>query len=310
MTILVIAEYSDIGVSQNTRATVTAALQIDREIHLLIVGSGDIQKHTDESANIANVAKVIKIESPIYAEFLAENVASLIAGMASEYSHILAPASTFGKDFMPRVAAILDVAQISDIISVESEDIFKRTIYAGNAIATIKSSDAIKIITVRPSAFDKAADGGSAIIIDGSVGEDSSLSEFVSKEDSQSDRPELTSAKIVVSGGRGVGSVENFKLIEGLADKLGGAVGASRVAVDSGYVPNDYQVGQTGKIIAPDLYIAIGISGAIQHLAGMKDSKIIVAINNDENAPIFEIADYGLVMDLFEAIPQLEVALG
>lgn len=308
MTILIVAEHGSDGIAHNTRGVASAAAKIGSDIHVLIAGSG-CKAAADAAAKISGVKKVILVDSAEYANFLAENMASLIVNMAGEYSHILAPASTFGKDFMPRVAALLDVSQVSDIISVESADTFKRPIYAGNAIATVKSSDKIKIITVRPSAFEKTADGGSAEITNGAAKGDSGLSTFVSKQEMKSSRPELTSARVIVSGGRGVGSKENFKIIESLADKLGAAVGASRVAVDSGFVPNDYQVGQTGKIVAPDLYIAVGISGAIQHLAGMKGSKVIVAINKDENAPIFEIADYGLVGDLFQILPELEKAL-
>jgi len=308
MAVLVIAEHNNSEVSHTTRSVVTAASKVDSDIHILVAGSG-CGSAADAASKINGVSKVIKVDGAPYEHFLAENMATLISGMASNYGHVMAPASTFGKDFMPRVAALLDMSQISDIISVVDKDTFTRPIYAGNVIATVKSSDSIKMITVRPSAFDRAGDGGSAGVEDGSVGEDSGLSSFVGKEETKSDRPELTSANIVVSGGRGFGSADKFKMLESLADKLGAAIGASRAAVDAGYCPNDYQVGQTGKIVAPNLYIAIGISGAIQHLAGMKESKVIVAINKDENAPIFEIADYGLVADLFDVLPELEKAL-
>jgi electron transfer flavoprotein alpha subunit len=258
------------------------------------------------AAQIAGVAKVLNAEAPQLGEFLAENVAALVVAVAKGYSHILAPATSNGKDVAPRVAALLDVQQISEIIAVESPDTFVRPIYAGNALATVKSRDAIKVITVRTTGFDAVAStGGSASIEKIDPPADSGLSSFVSREVSRSERPELTSAKIVVSGGRGMGSGENFKILEPLADKLNAAMGASRAAVDAGFVPNDWQVGQTGKIVAPDLYVAIGISGAIQHLAGMKDSRVIVAINKDEEAPIFQVADYGIVGDLFKLVPEL-----
>ncbi len=308
MAILVIAEHDNKALADSTRAVVTAASQLGEDVHLLAAGVG-CTAVAEQASGLQGVAKVIKVDDAAYEHHLAENIAALVAAMATDYSHILAPATTFGKDFMPRAAALLDVAQISDIVKVIDAETFIRPIYAGNAMATVKSSDKIKLITVRPSSFDKVEDGGSATVEDRSGEVDSGLSSFVAMDATESDRPELTSARIVVSGGRGFGSAENFKLLESLADKLGAAIGASRAAVDAGYVPNDYQVGQTGKIVAPDLYIAIGISGAIQHLAGMKDSKVIVAINKDENAPIFEIADYGLVADLFEAVPALESAL-
>lgn len=309
MAILVIAEHDNKALKPSTLNTVSAAKKLGSDMHVLVAGQG-CSAVADTAKTIEGVGKVLVSDHTSYKEFLAENIAPLIVEIAKNYSHILAPATTFGKDFMPRVAALLDVAQLSDIVEVVSEDTFKRPIYAGNAIATVQSKDSIKIITVRSTAFEKAKTGtGNAAVetLDGK--EDSGLSEFVSRDMPESTRPELTAANIVVSGGRGVGSAENFALIEKLADKLGAAVGASRAAVDAGYVPNDYQVGQTGKIVAPDLYIAVGISGAIQHLAGMKDSKIIVAINKDENAPIFEVADYGLVMDLFQALPELEKQL-
>lgn len=309
MTCLVIAEHDNQELKQATLTTVNAAAQIGGDIHVLIAGSG-CAGVADQAAKIAGVSSVKVADHECYAHGLAEPLAALVVSLAGDYSHILAPATTSGKNFMPRVSALLDVAQISDISAVVSDDTFVRPIYAGNALATVQSSDDKKLITVRGSTFDKAAEeGGSASIDAVSAAEDPGISRFVSQELSKSERPELTAAGIVISGGRGVGSSENFAIIEALADKLGAAVGASRAAVDAGYVPNDYQVGQTGKIVAPDLYVAIGISGAIQHLAGMKDSKVIVAINKDEEAPIFQIADYGLVGDLFDVVPQLSDAL-
>ncbi len=309
MTALVLAEHDNKTLKEGTLKTVTAALKVDKDVHVLVVGKG-CKGVAEAAAKIAGVSKVLLADYGAYAHPLAESIAPLILSLADGYEAVLAPATTTGKNIMPRVAAALDVMQISDIISVESSDTFKRPIYAGNAIQTVQTSDAIKIITVRTTTFDAAeAEGGSALIENIKVGEAQKMSTFVKAELSKSDRPELTSAKIVISGGRGMGSGENFKLIEAVADKLNAAIGASRAAVDAGFVPNDFQVGQTGKIVAPDLYIAVGISGAIQHLAGMKDSKIIVAINKDEEAPIFQVADYGLVMDLFEALPQLEKAL-
>ena len=309
MSVLILAEHNHQALHPATLKAVTAAKAIGGEIHILVAGSG-CKKVAEQAMKIAGIAKVLLADSPACAHFLAENIAPLIAGLAPAYTHILSPATSIGKDIMPRVAALGDSAQLSDITEVISADTFKRPIYAGNAIATVKSSDKIKIITLRVSAFAASSDsGGSAALVELPSVADSGLSSYVSKEETISERPELTSASIVVSGGRGLGSKENFKLIEELATKLGAAVGASRAAVDAGYCPNDYQVGQTGKIVAPELYIAVGISGAIQHLAGMKESKIIVAINKDENAPIFEVADYGLVMDLFEALPQLGKAL-
>ena len=304
MTALIIAEHDNSELKDATLAVVTAASTYGN-VHVLVAGSG-CSGVADSAAKIAGVAKVILVDDATYAHPLAEELAGLVISMAGDYDAILAPATTSGKNFMPRVAAELDVAQISDIISVESADTFKRPIYAGNAIATVQSSDAKKIITVRATAFEKApAEGGSATIENGTAAGASGKASYVGSELSESDRPELTSAKIIISGGRGMGSGENFSIIESVADKLGAAVGASRAAVDAGFVPNDYQVGQTGKIVAPELYIAVGISGAIQHLAGMKDSKIIVAINKDEEAPIFQVADFGLVADLFEAVPEL-----
>lgn len=305
MTILILAEHNNNEVAAATLNTVTAASQIGGDIHILIAGS-NCDSAAQSASKINGVSKVIKADAENLAHPLAEETAPILTDLASDYSHILAPATTFGKNILPRAAALLDTQQISDIIAVESADTFKRPVYAGNAIATIKSSDSLKLITVRGTTFDAAAaEGGNAEIEEYSTPGANGLSSFVKAELSESERPELTSAKIVVSGGRGVGSEENFAIIEKLADKLGAAVGASRAAVDAGYVPNDYQVGQTGKVVAPELYIAIGLSGAIQHLAGMKDSKVIVAINKDEDAPIFSVADYGLVADLFDAVPEL-----
>ncbi|MCH8860934.1 MAG: electron transfer flavoprotein subunit alpha/FixB family protein [Proteobacteria bacterium] len=309
MAVLVVAEHDNSVLKDATLNTVTAAGELGGDIHILVAGA-DCGAVVEAAAKVAGVTKVLQADAPAYEHPLAEALANLVTGMAGEYDAILAPATTTGKNFMPRVAAALDVAQISEIIAVDSADTFKRPIYAGNAIQTVQSSDAKKIITVRTTAFAAAAaEGGSASIEDAPATEDPGLSSFVKAELSKSERPELTSAKIIISGGRGMGSSENFKLVEAVADKLGAAVGASRAAVDAGFAPNDFQVGQTGKIVAPDLYIAVGISGAIQHLAGMKDSKIIVAINKDEEAPIFQIADYGLVADLFDALPELEKAL-
>lgn len=310
MTLLIIADHDNRKLAKATLSVLGAASVIGGEMHVLVAGQGcDVV--AKEAASAAGVAKVLLADNAIYGEALPENIAPLIAGIAKNYSHILTAATSVGKDFMPRLAALLDVAQISEIIAVISPDTFKRPIYAGNAIETVQAKDAIKILTVRQTAFDAvAATGGNAPVEALPALADSGLSQFVSREESKSERPELTSARIVVSGGRGLGSKENFAIVDALAAKLGAAVGASRAAVDAGYVPNDYQVGQTGKIVAPALYIAIGISGAIQHLAGMKDSKVIVAINKDENAPIFEIADYGLVGDLFTILPELEKALG
>jgi len=309
MTALVIAEHDNASVKDATLATVTAAGAFG-DVTVLVAGSG-CQAAADAAAKIDGVAQVLMADDAAYAHPLAEEVAALVISLAGDYDAVLAPATASGKNTLPRVAAALDVAQISDIIEVIDTDTFKRPIYAGNAIATVKSADAKKVITVRTTGFDKAAaEGGSAAVETVAAAAKAGVSEFVGAELSKSDRPELTSAKIIISGGRGMGSGENFAIIEKVADKLGAAVGASRAAVDAGFVPNDYQVGQTGKIVAPELYIAVGISGAIQHLAGMKDSKIIVAINKDEEAPIFQVADYGLVADLFEAVPALEKALG
>ena len=305
MSILVIAEHDNNELKGSTLNTVSAATQIGGDVTLLVVGS-ESSKAAEQGSKIDGVKSVIHVDDPIYKNFLAEDVSSLVVSLADGFNYILAPATTFGKNFLPRVAAKLDVQQISDIISVESEDTFKRPIYAGSCIATVKTSDAVKVITVRTTAFDAAQTSDSSVSVDqGSAVDSLNQSNFVSDEIAESDRPELTAAEVIVSGGRALGSSDNFKIIEELADKLGAAVGASRAAVDAGYVPNDYQVGQTGKIVAPNLYIAIGISGAIQHLAGMKDSKVIVAINKDEDAPIFQVADYGLVGDLFEAVPEI-----
>lgn len=308
MSILVIAEHDNATLGAATANTVTAASQLGDEVHVLVAGSG-AKNVAEEAAKLAGVNRVLHVNADQYKDALAVELSNLIVSLAGDYGHILAAASTTGKDLMPRVAALLDVSQISDIIAVESADTFKRPIYAGNAIATVQSSDEKKVITVRPTSFDAAAATGSAEITDADSVDAVGSTTVVGRELTESERPDLGAADIVVSGGRGVGSAENFKIIENLADKLGAAVGASRAAVDAGYVPNDYQVGQTGKVVAPSLYIAVGISGAIQHLAGMKDSKVIVAINKDEEAPIFQVADYGLVADLFEAVPELVDAL-
>ncbi|MDH0336948.1 electron transfer flavoprotein subunit alpha/FixB family protein [Metapseudomonas otitidis] len=306
MAILVIAEHTNSALAAATLNVVTAAQKIGGDIHLLVAGSG-VGGAAEAAAKVAGVSKVLVADNAAFAHQLPENVAPLIAELGKGYSHVLAAATTNGKNFLPRAAALLDVDQISEIIAVESADTFKRPIYAGNAIATVQSTADIKVITVRTTGFDAAAaEGGSAAIEAVGAANDAGKSAFVGEELAKSDRPELTAAKIVVSGGRGMGNGDNFKHLYSLADKLGAAVGASRAAVDAGFVPNDMQVGQTGKIVAPQLYIAVGISGAIQHLAGMKDSKVIVAINKDEEAPIFQVADYGLVADLFEAVPELE----
>ena len=305
MSILVVAEHDNNEIKGSTLNTVTAASEIGGEVSVLVVGS-ESSSVAEQASKIDGISSVIHVDDPVYKNFLAEDLGNLVVSIAEGFNYILAPATTFGKNFLPRVAAKLDVQQISDIISVEDADTFKRPIYAGSCIATVKSSDSIKVITVRTTAFDASPMTDSSVSVNSSAGVDSlNNSSFVSDEIAESDRPELTAAEVIVSGGRALGSSENFKIIEALADKLGAAVGASRAAVDAGYVPNDYQVGQTGKIVAPTLYIAIGISGAIQHLAGMKESKVIVAINKDEDAPIFQVADYGLVGDLFEAVPEL-----
>jgi len=309
MVALVIAEHDNGSLKGATHHTVTAAVQCGGDVHILVAGSG-CGAAAEAAAQIAGVSKVLVADAPHFADGLAENVAEQILAIAGSYSHILAPATAYGKNILPRVAAKLDVAQISEITKVDSPDTFERPIYAGNAIATVQSSDSVKVITVRGTAFDSAAAGGSAAIESIAAVADAGTSSFVGRELAKSDRPELTAAKVIVSGGRGIGSADNFKILEPLADKLGAAMGASRAAVDAGFVPNDWQVGQTGKIVAPTLYIAVGISGAIQHLAGMKDSKVIVAINKDPEAPIFSVADYGLVGDLFEAVPELVKELG
>jgi electron transfer flavoprotein alpha subunit len=306
---LVVVEHDNNEIADATLHTVTAAQQIGGDIDLLIAGE-NCAAVAEAAAQIAGISKVKVADNAMFAHHLAENLATLIVEMAKDYSHVLTAATTFGKNVLPRAAALLDVAQISEIVEVKSADTFVRPIYAGNALATVQSSDAIKMITVRTISFEAAAEsGGSATIEAISGGVDTGLSSWVSQAVSSTDRVDLTSAKIVISGGRGMQNGDNFAMLQAVADKLGAAVGASRAAVDSGFVPNDYQVGQTGKVIAPDLYIAVGISGAIQHLAGMKESKVIVAINNDSEAPIFQVADYGLVADLFEAIPELDAAL-
>ena len=309
MSVLVLAEHDNAELKAPTLNTVSAALALDADVHVLVAGAG-CGAVADAAAKVAGVTKVLCADDARYANQLAEALAPLIAGLAAGYAAVLAPADTFGKNILPRAAALLDVAQISDITAVVSGDTFIRPIYAGNAMATVQSADAIKIITVRTTGFPAAAtEGGSAGVEAVASADDPGLSSFVGQELSRSERPELTSAKIIISGGRGMQNGENFALLEKVADLLGAAVGASRAAVDSGFVPNDYQVGQTGKIVAPDLYIAVGISGAIQHLAGMKDSKVIVAINKDEEAPIFQVADYGIVGDLFKIVPELEAEL-
>lgn len=309
MSTLVIAEHDNSSLKAATLNAVAAAQAIGGDIDVLVAGA-NCDGAAQAAAAVAGVAKVLVADNAAYEHQLAENVSLLIAEVGANYDNVVAPATSNGKNTMPRVAALLDVAQISDIISVESADTFKRPIYAGNVIATVKSADAKKVITVRTTAFDPvAAEGGSASVEALAAVHDAGTSVFVGEEVAESDRPELTSARVVISGGRGMQNGDNFALLEKVADKLGAAIGASRAAVDAGFVPNDMQVGQTGKIVAPDLYIAVGISGAIQHLAGMKDSKVIVAINKDEDAPIFQVADYGLVADLFDAVPELEAAL-
>jgi electron transfer flavoprotein alpha subunit len=309
MSILVVAEHDNQTLNAATRNTVTAASQIGGDVVVLVAGH-DCGAVAEEAAAVAGVSKVLVADNAVYGHQLAENIGLLVAELGKDYSHVLAPATTSGKNYLPRAAALLDVDQISEIVAVESADTFKRPIYAGNVIATVQSSDPIKVITVRGTAFDAAAaEGGSAAIEAVAAVHDAGVSSFVGEELAKSDRPDLTAASVVVSGGRGMQNGDNFEMLYQVADKLGAAVGASRAAVDAGFVPNDMQVGQTGKIVAPDLYIAVGISGAIQHLAGMKDSKVIVAINKDEDAPIFQVADYGLVADLFEAVPQLNEQL-
>jgi electron transfer flavoprotein alpha subunit len=309
MSLLVIAELHNGALHASTRHAVSAAAKIGGEIHVLVAGKGS-EEGAKQAAGIQGVSKVLTCYDAAYCHHLAENMALLIASIGKNYSHILMTATTTGKDILPRAAALLDVSQVSEIVQVVAADTFVHPVYAGNALETVQTSEPIKVITVRQTAFPPAADGGSATVESVPATPATGLSEFVSIQENTSARPELTSARIIVSGGRGLGSAENFKKLEALADRLGAAIGASRAAVDAGYVPNDYQVGQTGKVVAPDLYIAIGISGAIQHLAGMKDSKVIVAINKDENAPIFELADFGLVADWQQALPELITLLG
>lgn len=309
MSTLILAEHDNDTLKAATLSAVTAATQLGGDVAVLIAGA-NCGSAAEQAAAVAGVNKVLVADNAAYANQLAENVSLLVAELAAGYDNIIAAATTSAKNIMPRVAALLDVAQISEIMSVESSDTFKRPIYAGNVIATVQSSDAKKVITVRGTSFDAApAEGGSASVEAVASVHDAGISSFVGEEVAVSDRPELTAASVVISGGRGMQNGENFQLLDGIADKLGAAIGASRAAVDAGFVPNDMQVGQTGKIVAPDLYIAVGISGAIQHLAGMKDSKVIVAINKDEDAPIFQVADYGLVADLFTALPELEAAI-
>ncbi|MDA9753380.1 FAD-binding protein [Candidatus Pelagibacter sp.] len=304
MAVLLIAEHNNRELKPFTLNAITAASKVNEEVHVLVLGSKS-DKVAKSVSEVSNVKKVIHINNPLYENYLAENYTSVIIRLSKEYSHIMCSANTFGKNLMPRVAALLDVSQVSDIIKVISEDTFLRPIYAGNAFATVKSTDKIKCVTIRPTSFDSApTSGGSAEILNGEVGVSSDLTKFIKKEEIKSDRPELGTARVVISGGRGMQSGENFKLITAVADKLNAAIGASRAAVDAGYITNDHQVGQTGKVVVPDLYIAVGISGAIQHLAGMKESKVIVAINKDGEAPIFSIADYGLEADLFDALPK------
>ncbi|SDN23267.1 electron transfer flavoprotein subunit alpha/FixB family protein [Vreelandella arcis] len=308
MSILVLADLHEGQLAGATAHVIAAAKQIGGDIDVLVAGEG-VQAAADAAAKLDGVNKVRVADNAVYAHQLAEPLGALLVELADDYSHVLASASTTGKNMLPRLAALKDVSQLSDIIAVDSADTFKRPIYAGNAIATVKSDDALKVITVRATGFDAVDESGSASIEAVDVVVENSQSSFVKEELAQSDRPELGGAKVVISGGRGMGNGENFKLLDGIADKLGAAIGASRAAVDAGFVPNDMQVGQTGKIVAPELYIAVGISGAIQHLAGMKDSKVIVAINKDDDAPIFQVADYGLVGDLFEILPELESKL-
>ena len=309
MSILVIAEHDNTALKPATLNTLAAAAQLGDDLHVLVAGQG-CNAVAQAAAQAAGVKKVLVADAPHYAHQLAENMATLIVGLAGGYSHILAPATASGKNILPRVAALLDVAQISEVIQIDSTDTFVRPIYAGNVLATVQSKDPVKVLTVRGTAFPAvAATGGSAAVEAVTPAADTGLSHFISQQLTQSDRPELTAARIIISGGRGMGNGDNFRLLEDIADKLNAAVGASRAAVDAGFVPNDYQVGQTGKVVAPELYIAVGISGAIQHLAGMKDSKVIVAINKDEEAPIFQVADYGLVADLFIAVPELSKEL-
>ena len=310
MSVLVVAEHDNTELKNATLNAVTAAVRLGGEIHVLVAGNG-CAAVADQAAKVAGVGKVLLVDAAQYAHASPENLATLIVSLAAGHSHILAAATSVGKSALPRVAALLDVAQISDVMAVQSADTFVRPVYAGAGLATVQSLDAVKVMTIRTTGFDAAArEGGAAAIESVAAGADAGLSQFLGQELTKSSRPELTAARIVVSGGRGMGSADNFRLLESLADKLNAAVGASRAAVDAGFMPNDYQVGQTGKIVAPEMYIAVGISGAIQHLAGMKDSKVIVAINKDPEAPIFQVADYGLVADLFQAVPELTAALG
>lgn len=308
MSILVYAEHDNIQIKPETHKVITAALQMGQDIHLLVAGN-DLNNIVTSAATISGVSKVLIADKQEYAHQLPEAISSLITEIAKDYTHILAAATTTGKNFMPRVAALLDVSQISDIIGVEANDTFIRPIYAGNAIATVKSAEPVHVITVRAASFEGAGNDGNAEKVTVDFVKTNAASAFLSEELTKSERPELTAAEVIISGGRGMQNGENFALLEGIADKLGAAIGASRAAVDAGFVPNDMQVGQTGKIVAPQLYIAVGISGAIQHLAGMKDSKVIVAINKDEEAPIFQVADYGIVGDLFDILPELEKSL-
>ena len=308
MAVLVVAEHDNSELKDATAKTVTAAKALGGDVHILVAGSG-AGAVAEAAAKLDGVAKVLHADDAQYEKQLAEAMAALVVPLMEQYDAVLSPATTTGKNFMPRVAALLDVMQISDIVSVDAPDTFTRPIYAGNAMMQVQSSDAKKVITVRTSTFGAAGEGGSAAVETIAASAPTGLSEFVGEELAKSDRPELTSARVIISGGRAMGSSENFQVLEGVADKLGAAIGASRAAVDAGYAPNDWQVGQTGKVVAPELYIACGISGAIQHLAGMKDSKVIVAINKDEEAPIFQVADYGLVADLFKAVPELEEEL-
>jgi len=310
MTALLIAEFDGDTLRSGTLSALAATQKMDQDVHVLIAGS-DSGGAASAAAALPGVSKVLHADAAVYDHALSENVAPLVAKLSGDYAYVVAPHSTFGKNVMPRAAALADAQQISDIVEVVDGETFVRPIYAGNATATVKSADPVKFVTVRGTAFEPGAtEGGSAAVEAVDATEDAGLSSFVGQELTKSERPELTTARIVISGGRGMQSSDNFALLESVADKLGAAVGASRAAVDSGYAPNDYQVGQTGKVVAPDLYIAVGISGAIQHLAGMKDSKVIVAINKDEEAPIFQVADYGLVADLFQALPELEKELG
>jgi electron transfer flavoprotein alpha subunit len=309
MSVLVVAEHDNESLASATLNTITAAGQLSDDVHVLVAGE-HCAAVAESAAKVAGVTKVRCADDSRYAHGMAEPLAALVVSLAGDYSHVLTPADKFGKNFLPRAAALLDVSSISDITEIKDADTFVRPIYAGNAIATVKSNDAIKLISVRMTAFEDAAtEGGTASVESVAAADDPGISRFVGQDLTVSERPELVSARVVVSGGRGMQSGENFKMLEGIADQLNAAIGASRAAVDAGYVPNDYQVGQTGKVVAPDLYVAVGISGAIQHLAGMKESKVIVAINKDEEAPIFQVADYGLVADLFQALPELEAEL-